>query len=111
MRPRTCVVRILAALLVLRVFAAPIGLRPGPSTPAVGHRFVIRVCAWPAQRPARPALVGSHGTRFRGPGGDPLARVNPALQARAPRAPGLAPSSALALPVGVSVHLSDCPRC
>jgi hypothetical protein len=42
--------RILIVLLVLRVFAAPIAARPSTFRPYPKAGFIVRVCAWPAQR-------------------------------------------------------------
>jgi hypothetical protein len=45
------VTRILTLLLVLRVLAAPIAARPDSYRPHPKSGFIVRVCAWPAQRP------------------------------------------------------------
>jgi hypothetical protein len=45
--------RLLIALLILRVIAAPITLRPVSYRPQAKDGFVVRVCAWPAQRAIR----------------------------------------------------------
>lgn len=43
-------IRVLAALLILRVLACPIAA--GHGSPLEG-RFIVRVCAWPAATPDR----------------------------------------------------------
>src|SRR5689334_11912916 len=43
--------KILIALLVLRVLAAPVALRPDLAETSTSDRFIVRVCVWPAQRP------------------------------------------------------------
>jgi hypothetical protein len=45
--------RTLIILLILRVIAAPITLRPISYRPQAKKGFVVRVCAWPAQRAVR----------------------------------------------------------
>lgn len=45
--------KILSILLITRMIAAPIALRPDSSTPCANYHLVMRVCAWPAQRPQR----------------------------------------------------------
>lgn len=53
MRPIEGFSRTLLLLLVLRMVAAPVALRPGSPSPRTGTTFVARVCAWPAARPQR----------------------------------------------------------
>jgi hypothetical protein len=53
------VTRAVVALLVLRVLAAPIASRPDNYRLRTTHRFVARVCTWPAQRPQRSIPVAS----------------------------------------------------
>src|SRR6185437_3481300 len=65
---RKVLTRVLTVLLALRVVAAPIAARPDAPTSSASHRFVIRKCSWPVQRPyrataasiLRPSLPG-HG--------------------------------------------------
>jgi hypothetical protein len=45
--------RTLIVLLIIRVIAAPITLRPISYPPQAKKGFVVRVCAWPAQRAVR----------------------------------------------------------
>jgi hypothetical protein len=45
--------RTLIVLLILRVVAAPITLRPISYRPQAKKGFVVRVCSWPAQRAVR----------------------------------------------------------
>jgi hypothetical protein len=49
--------RILFSLLFLRVLAAPIALQPSTFKPPSNVSFIVRVCAWPAQRPQRVTTV------------------------------------------------------
>src|SRR3954468_16177032 len=67
MRVSPLMTRILIALLTLRVLAAPVAARPDTPHSPSAHRFIVRICAWPAQRPQRATAVaillpGSRGT-------------------------------------------------
>jgi hypothetical protein len=53
MLPAPSVSRVLVALLVLRVLASPIAARPDSPRPPSNDRFIVRLCAWPAQRVQR----------------------------------------------------------
>jgi hypothetical protein len=68
MRLTSSMTRILIALIVLRVLAAPISARPDlPKAPS-DARFIVRVCAWPAQRAQRLSASASLVSRFSGRG-------------------------------------------
>jgi hypothetical protein len=72
--------KILILLLVLRVFAAPIAARPDSYRPYAKAGFIVRVCAWPAQRSHDSAIsVPDNGGR--GYGGNTA--VFPGTSARA----------------------------
>ena len=53
-------------LLTLRVLAAPLAMRPEPFRNPSNYRLVVRVCAWPAQRPQRSLTSTSLVPSFRG---------------------------------------------
>jgi hypothetical protein len=50
MHARRGMTKILICLLMLRVVAAPITLRPTTYRPQAKHGFVVRICSWPTQR-------------------------------------------------------------
>jgi hypothetical protein len=83
MRPRRGLLRILIGLLILRVIAAPVTARPDPPRSADGPRFVVRVCAWPAQRAQRPTVAPQREFRSEGPGAVPAGRLSPTSRAGA----------------------------
>ncbi len=62
MHPLKRMTRILILLLILRVLAAPIAARPDSYRPHPKAGFIVRVCAWPAQRPQH-----SNGSAMRVP--------------------------------------------
>jgi hypothetical protein len=53
MRLRLLIERAVLCLLMLRMIAAPLALRPESTAPRPNFHLVARVCAWPAQRPQR----------------------------------------------------------
>ena len=55
--------RILIFLLILRVLAAPIAARPDSYRPHSKTGFIVRICAWPAERSQR-----LNGSAIRVPG-------------------------------------------
>jgi hypothetical protein len=55
-------------LLVLRVLAAPITTRPANYRPGAKAGFIVRICAWPAQRPHRATESLIAASRDFGPG-------------------------------------------
>jgi hypothetical protein len=66
MHPISSMARILILLLlILRFLAAPIAARPDSYRPHTKAGFIVRVCAWPAQRPHRstacPISLPSYG--------------------------------------------------
>jgi hypothetical protein len=114
MRSKPGMTRILISLLFLRMLAAPIAARPDTPKPPSTDRFIVRFCAWPAQRPQcvnsatvlRPSFRGSRCFA----GADWIA----VSQAHALGSPG---RSALSLLITRSFHgtsalrLDDSPRC
>jgi len=72
MHPIKSMTRILILLLVLRVLAAPIAARPDSYRPHSKAGFIVRVCAWPAQRPQRSntSAISVPGYGGRGYGGN-----------------------------------------
>ncbi len=111
MHTRTDILRSLVFLLVLRMIAAPIAARPDLPKPSDHGRFVARVCAWPAQRPQRPASAWIAQTREGGSNRDAGPGRFLRRGALAPNALTRARLSRLARRHGTSVRLSDCPRC
>lgn len=112
---RTGTARILVALLVLRVVAAPAAARPDPPRPPSHARFIVRVCSWPAQRPQRvttPALWTRRPVAPQDePAGDLIASARRSARNRVT-------ASALRDRLVFwdhrtfsPLHLSDCPRC
>jgi hypothetical protein len=66
--------RLLVALLVLRVLAAPVAIRPVERGPHPHYGFTARICAWPPQRPQR--LWSSWGVNRRAGSRGPAGFVN-----------------------------------
>jgi hypothetical protein len=101
MRSKPGLTRIVISLLFLRVLAAPIAARPDTDRPPSTDRFIVRVCAWPAQRPQRSTSASLLLPSFRGARrpdqGDWLA----VSQAQASGSPG---RSILARRVALSFH-------
>jgi hypothetical protein len=103
--------RTLIVLLILRVVAAPITARPDAPTPLSQGRFIVRVCAWPAERPRRLAAGSDFSVRPGNHERDP-SPASPVLRACAEPTRGrLSLLMASALGDRPPVRLSDCPRC
>src|SRR4051812_9507885 len=51
--------RTLVLLLILRVAASPLALRPSSPRPHSNYHVVVRVCSWPAPRPERSPSTSS----------------------------------------------------
>src|SRR6476646_3061360 len=115
MYQRTGMARILIVLLVLRVVAAPIALRPDTPRHSTNDRFVVRVCSWPVQRALRPASFASLIVRPRGAAGGRASDwfPSPRHQARGEFQPQaiLSRSRLWSATNTPPVHLTDCPRC
>jgi hypothetical protein len=96
------------------VVAAPIAARPDTPKPSSNDRFIVRVCAWPAQRPQRPTCAPVRqvrpggGRRDEGSGFIPGHRDRPA---GALSGTGLSRLGPLVTRNRSGVRLSDCPRC
>ena len=111
MRPATGLLRTLIVLLILRVVAAPITARPDTARPPSQARFIVRVCAWPAQRPQR---LTSASILLPRSGNNPRNVRFVSFPRSLDRADGSlirARLSRLTHQDTSSVHLSDCPRC
>src|SRR3954447_10149428 len=72
--------RCLILLLVLRMIAAPLALRPGSPASGSNSHYIVRVCAWPAQRLQRTPPVALILRRHLG--GDPGADHDPDFRPR-----------------------------
>jgi hypothetical protein len=76
-------------LLILRVLAAPLAMRPASPKSATKSRLVARVCAWPVPRAERSSLTASFvlRPRFKGPRveNDINLALGPPLRPRMPR--------------------------
>lgn len=53
MRPGVNLRRTLILFLMLRMIAAPFAVRPAPIKSPSSLNIIMRVCAWPAQKPSR----------------------------------------------------------
>lgn len=108
--------RILIVLLALRVVDAPIAARPDPPRPPSHSRFVVRVCAWPAQRPQRVTAPAIRTREWHPAEDESVAYLIPPAGRRGR---GAVTASAVLLrrlacrgtDHDTAVHLSDCPRC
>jgi hypothetical protein len=114
MFPLAGMMRTLIIFLILRVVAAPITVRPDPSNPSTNDRVIVRVCAWPAQRPQR--LTYSSIVLPRSRNDVRKGSAFPYWGSRGHAAGSLTRErlSGLILLVShdtSSVHRSDCPRC
>jgi hypothetical protein len=108
------IARTLIVFLALRAAAAPIALRHDLPTPASPHRFVIRVCAWAAQRPQHLTTAQAFLARSRDRRRGAAASLRPGQPGHAADQLTCAcrPFKTLVARSKVpSVHLSDCPRC
>ena len=103
--------RTVVVLIILRMIAAPVAMRPDAPTAASNHRFVVRVCTWPVPRPLRQAsqlvLPGSAPDDRKTMTGQP---PRPGLVDRLTRS-RVTERTPVADSRRASVHLSDCPRC
>ncbi len=103
------ILRILVVLLIARFLASPIAARPFSRVLRTNGGFIARVCAWPAQRPVRPASTALLANRRGGPRNhfhpSTRPRVRPVDRPPAPLALALAPPRKTS-----SVYLTDCPR-
>ncbi len=103
--------RILILLLVLRVCAAPIAARPNTFRPYPKAGFIVRVCAWPAQR-ARESAISARENGGYGHGENTA--IFPSITARTPT---LLSRVRVSDRVELSFHapsarrVVDCPRC
>jgi hypothetical protein len=114
MRSIAGLTRILISLLILRVLAAPIAARPDTPKPPSNDRFIVRVCAWPAQRPQRLTSASILRPSFRGSGRDAKANVIPDSQAPPLRELSQSVLSRLAIMSDrdtTAFRIVDSPRC
>jgi hypothetical protein len=111
MRLNGSMTRILFLLIVLRMLAAPVALRPDAPKAPIYHRFIVRMCAWPAHRPQR--INAAEHLVSRPDGDDRRARADLDRASRTRSAVPLIRGylSLLVRRTPHTVHLSDCPRC
>jgi hypothetical protein len=110
MRPNRGLLRVLIALLTLRVLAAPVAARPDAPKPTSQDRFIVRVCAWPAR--STPVAQGATPSTWTGPA--PVGRFVPAPGAHGPGPLTGALIGRVVLPAlehSSSVHPPDGARC
>jgi len=111
MRLSPLVTRILIALLILRVLAVPVAARPDSSPSPSAHRFIVRICAWPAQRPPRPNDVAILLLGCRGPVPGPRPFAFWAASLADPDRPPLSRLASSSVRQSTANRIIDGPRC
>jgi len=105
------ILRILVAFLILRIFAAPVAARPDAARSLNEHRFIVRICAWPVQRPERPTLTSRLSVGSTGRSHFTIAGDNRVANDRRNGSSARIRHSLIRSYVINPVHLDDRPRC
>ena len=114
MRPTAGILKVLTVLLMLRMIAAPVAVRPALATTNAHLNVIVRVCAWPAERAGRSSstivlrFCRGYPARYHGCGGRSRARHG---MADSPHQERIGILDLARRRLRSTVHIPDSPRC